>query len=420
MKYDVVVIGSGMSGLVAAAKAASRNKNTLVITKGQGALPLTSGCIDLLGYRLDDPRQMAANPYEEIGKLTAVKPKHPYAKTIEYLVESMDFLREVLESSGYVLSGTVCENRRVLTALGTERVSALLPPSMHISEPDKIKAIIAVGFKNYPDFFPQMFLDNLRKSSFPEADKIPLTMDLGIKEIIKTGYLSNLLEKETVLDRLIEELRTILAEHGFAAEESLGDHLLIVFPAVLGRGPDHSVWNKLRRSLGVQVIEVPGLPPSVPGQRLYKAMMSYLRRLGAEVRFNSQVIGFTSENNRITSVTVRDSSDLAYSIRTGSVVLASGSFMGGGLVAKKESVIEPIFDLPVVIPGRTEGDSHFLSLDGQRFLWAGVETDENLRPLSDIENLYAAGSILAHTNYAAEKNGLGVAIATGYKAGCLA
>lgn len=419
MTYDVVVIGSGMSGLIAAAKAVSGNKRTLVITKGQGVLPLTSGCIDLWGYQLDDSGQMAANPYEEICKLAAVNPEHPYARTIDILAESMDFLREVLESSGYILSGNIFRNQKVLTALGTERVSALVPPSMSISKADEIKTIIAIGFKNYPEFFPQMFLDNLQRSSFPDAVKIPLIIDLGIKEIIKTGYLSNLLEKDTILHKLDIEIRTMLAQYGFDMKESMNDSMLVVFPAVLGRSPDHGIWQKLRDSLGAQVIEVPGLPPSVPGQRLYKAMMGYLRRLGTEVRHNCQVVDFTAEYNRITSLTVKDSSDQDFPIPTKSVILASGSFIGGGLVAKKESVIEPLFNLPVTAPVRQGEESHFLSLDGQQFLWSGVETDENLRPLPGIENLYAVGSILSHYSYAAEKNGLGVAIATGYKAGCL-
>jgi len=59
MKYDVVIIGAGMAGLVAAARTASRGKKTLLIAKGEGVLPLTSGCIDFWGYQLDNPRKKA-------------------------------------------------------------------------------------------------------------------------------------------------------------------------------------------------------------------------------------------------------------------------------------------------------------------------------------------------------------------------
>jgi glycerol-3-phosphate dehydrogenase subunit B len=72
MKYDVVIIGSGMSGLVAAARAVTRGKSTIIITKGQGMLPLTTGCIDFWGYQLDNPKIPALNPYQEIQKLVAL------------------------------------------------------------------------------------------------------------------------------------------------------------------------------------------------------------------------------------------------------------------------------------------------------------------------------------------------------------
>jgi glycerol-3-phosphate dehydrogenase subunit B len=94
--------------------------------------------------------------------------------------------------------------------------------------------------------------------------------------------------------------------------------------------------------------------------------------------------------------------------------------MGGGLVAKKQSLVEPIFQLPVVNPVNQGEQARFLSPAGQVFLQAGLEVDGQLRPPDGFANLYAVGSLLAHSNYAAEKSGLGIALATGYKAGCLA
>lgn len=419
MKYEVVVIGSGMSGLMAAAKAVSRKKSTLVITKGQGALPLTSGCIDFWGYQLDNPNVSVTNPYEEIAKLARRKPEHPYAKVLDVIPESADFLKEILQSSGCMLAGSIYENQKVLTALGTERIAALIPPSMVIKEPQRVKRVLAVGFKNYPDFFPQMFLDNLHNTSFSDTEKIPLTIDLGIKETLRSNHLSLLLEREDVLAKVIDEIKERLGKQGVKIQER-DNRVLIVFPAVLGKSSDQAICQKLIQSLAAQVIEVPGLPPSIPGQRLHQALTVYLRQRGAEFRYNCEVTDFTAEKGRIASVVVQDSSHTDHIIEAGSIILATGSFMGGGLAAKKDSIIEPIFKLPVTNPIYQEEETHFLSLKGQAFLSAGLEVDGELRPLKDINNLYAVGSILAHSNYAAEKSGLGVALTTGYKAGSLA
>jgi glycerol-3-phosphate dehydrogenase subunit B len=421
MKYDVVVIGSGMSGLVAAAKAVSLRKTTLVITKGQGVLPLTTGCIDFWGFRLPNPAAVAANPFREIRELASAKPEHPYAKVLDTMAASVEFFQEIMQASHCLYQGSIQENQRVLTALGTERISALVPSSMVIRRPEKIETIIAVGFKNYPDFFPQMFLDNLKQTSLPPAaKKISLHLDLGIKATLRSGHLSTLLAREDVLREIIAQLRKELAANGIGLPASQEERLLVVFPAVLGREPAPAVWKRLTESLQAQVVEAPGLPPSIPGQRLHQALTTYGRRQGAEFCYNAAVTGFHAANGKVAALLVQDVSYATRTIEAGSVILATGSFMGGGLVAKKQSLVEPIFQLPVVNPVNQGEQARFLSPAGQVFLQAGLEVDGQLRPLDGFANLYAVGSLLAHSNYAAEKSGLGIALATGYKAGCLA
>ncbi|MFZ5752863.1 MAG: FAD-binding protein, partial [Bacillota bacterium] len=44
--YDVIVIGAGLAGLMAAAAAAELNKKVLVVAKGRGNLYSASGYID--------------------------------------------------------------------------------------------------------------------------------------------------------------------------------------------------------------------------------------------------------------------------------------------------------------------------------------------------------------------------------------
>jgi anaerobic glycerol-3-phosphate dehydrogenase len=118
----------------------------------------------------------------------------------------VEFFKEVIQSTGYALTGSLYDNQKVFTAMGTERISGLVPPSMFVQAMPEVEKIIAVGFKNYPDFFPQMFLDNLHETHFPEAVRVPITVDLGIKETIRSNHLSLLLEREDVLAQVVSQI----------------------------------------------------------------------------------------------------------------------------------------------------------------------------------------------------------------------
>jgi glycerol-3-phosphate dehydrogenase subunit B len=418
MKHDVVVIGIGMAGLIAAAKAASRGKKVLLVAKGQGTLPLTSGCIGFWGYRLANPRSIAENPYEEICQLVREKPEHPYGKVIDILLESVSFLQEVLSSAGYELYGSLKENQIVLTSLGTVHPAALVPKSLLIRKRESIRRVVAVGFKGYGDFYPQMFLDNLDSRLFPRVQKEARIIDLGIRANLKSNYLANLLSNQRILQRIIQELLVDIQQGNVPMTNSDREDTLFVLPAVLGENCSYTIWRTLTTALSAQVIEAPGLPPSIPGLRLQKALMRYLADQGVEIRANAQVSGYEERNGRVSFVKVLDGSQVEHRIEAKNFILATGSFWGGGLNARQDILEEPVFNLPVKREERLMSDM-FMSLDGQAFLSAGLEVSESLRPNPNWANLYCAGSILAYSNYAAEKSGLGLALATGYKTGSL-
>jgi len=104
------------------------------------------------------------------------------------------------------------------------------------------------------------------------------------------------------------------------------------------------------------------------------------------------------------------------------VILATGRFFGKGLKAQRHNVIEAVFGVPVIQPenrNNWHGDT-FFTAKGHPLNMAGVEVDIHLRPLSGgrvlYENLYAAGTILAHHDWMRMKCGAGLAISTAYKA----
>ena len=76
-------------------------------------------------------------------------------------------------------------------------------------------------------------------------------------------------------------------------------------PAMLGIRDPHGAWSDLEHRLGRPVFEIPTLPPSVPGMRLYEILRSALRarRRAARARRRGRVA--ERDGSRVTSVATR-------------------------------------------------------------------------------------------------------------------
>ncbi|GAV25370.1 anaerobic glycerol-3-phosphate dehydrogenase subunit B [Carboxydothermus islandicus] len=382
--YDLVVIGAGMSGLMAAGAGARRQKKVLVVAKGQGALSLSSGCIDF-------------NP-----GLLEREEGSPYFKVREVVEESFNFFKYLVKRCGLNYVGSPSEQTRIFTTLGTVKNSCLVPESMFLENPDSYERIIAVGFKGYFDFSPKMFLYYAKKSGiFPglkETEEV--YFEPGVRTV-NTTWLAQALTRGELKEKLIAFLKP------YARPKTL-----MVFPAVLGDLPEDRLFKEVEEVLGVKVVELPGGFPSVPGQRLHKALVSSLKEMGVNFLFNAEVIGYKKNLRQVTSIKIKESGGRVREISGKAFVLATGSFWGKGLRANTEEICEPIFQSKVYLPRNFAEDFNFLA--------SGIYTDEYLRPIKELENLYGAGSILANSNYLKNNSGLGLALATGYKAGLLA
>jgi len=105
------------------------------------------------------------------------------------------------------------------------------------------------------------------------------------------------------------------------------------------------------------------------------------------------------------------------------VLLTTGRFLGKGLTAERKGIRESLLDLPVLQPenrSRWHRES-FLDPKGHAINLAGLEVDNLFRPVGKAiqpvyENLFAAGSILAHQDWIRTKSGTGLAVATAFGA----
>jgi glycerol-3-phosphate dehydrogenase subunit B len=209
-----------------------------------------------------------------------------------------------------------------------------------------------------------------------------------------------------------------------AVRPHLGQAERIGFPAVLGMEEPLPAKQDLEAKLGRPVFEIAGLPPSVPGIRLFRILRDKIEQSGGYVYDGMRAVAATHENGRVTAV-YTEAAARQRRHRYDQFVLATGGILGGGIRANhKGEVCEAVFDLPVTAPASQLEwfKRDFLDREGHPIYRVGLTVNEhflpvdrNRRPLYD--NLFAAGTTLAHCEVIRERSFDGVALVTGYAVG---
>lgn len=411
--YDVVVVGIGLAGLAAGLAAADRGARTLVVGKGYGTTHFRAGTIDVLGFLSGGP---VSSPRAAVAELCVEHPGHPYALLRDQLEPGMRLIVSAAAESGLELMGGLDANTLVATAAGTLRPACLAQPSL-LAEWAGAR-VLAVGLGRYRDFDPDLVAAvlpaagaarDLRISARAVRVEVPQLRRRHLDGLT----LSRLFEQRSFRSQLAEEIRG-----------HLDDASVVAFPAVLGMDGAAEVHRAMVDELGRPVVELPTLPPSVPGIRLQHALETALRRRGADVQIGPGA-RIRREGRRATALEL-DAAAHPLRIPVRSIVLASGGLAGGGLeVDMTGRIVEPIAGLPVAGPSAAPGDwfrDTFLGQAGHAAQIAGLRVDDRMRPLDEsgevvCENLFAAGGLLAGAQRPVERSSDGIACASGYVAG---
>jgi glycerol-3-phosphate dehydrogenase subunit B len=410
MTSESVVIGAGLAGLVAALRLSEHGHHVVIVARGAGATHLAPATVDVLGYV---GNQRVDSPATSMAELVAQSPDHPYQRIALGQIEAaLTWFRERASDLGY--TGGLAENMLLSTAIGVARPSALVPRTMSGGDLRAGGRFVFVGLRGFKDFHPSLIADNLPYAHVPipvTARAVELALPADRLGDLGGRRLAERFDGSQYRDWLVSALRGKLEP-----DERVG------LPAVLGLRRAEETWRDLESRLDRQVFEVPTLPPSIPGMRLFDALTARLRAAGVRILFGTTAVGATAHDSRIEAVAVTNASRTV-SYPAQSVVLASGGFASGGLALDSRGATrETVFDLPVAgLPAA--GPIRFAPryFDDQPLAVSGVQVDDHLRPVDAdgkpvYANLHAAGAILAGAVPWKEKSGTGISLATGYAA----
>jgi glycerol-3-phosphate dehydrogenase subunit B len=410
---DLIVIGAGFAGMVAAARAAALGMKTLQFGSSS-PLFLTSGLMDFLGVYPLESKTALATPGEGLKKLEIQMPDHPYSKAgLNQIIESFDFVRQFLTSANLIYHSGEKENTSVLTAAGTFKPSFMVPETFLKGSTirQKNRKPLFVDFQGFREFSAKqtaaVIHEKYPNSENPGSKPLALTIELpGVRGNISPNRLAAMFEDIQFIEFIADKIKPFT-----------NDIDIIGLPAVCGIKDSLETIKLLEQMTETDCFEIPGLPPSIPGLRLKNAFEKKLAQNDVKAFNNSKIkfTGMQEDHMTFDALTENESTR----ILAKGAVLATGRFPGGGLHARRDSIHETVFGLPVRQP---EKRSEWHNLDffhpkGHSINTAGLETDERFRPLDQnktpmFENLYAAGSILAHNDWVRLKSGSGVSCVT--------
>ena len=374
-----------------------------VLAKGVGSTHLAPGTIDVLGYAPD----RVAEPGRGLADLASARPDHPYALLgAEAVGEALEwFAARVADGPlpGYRYVGGLERNHLLPTAVGALRPSALVPETMAAGERDELTSVCIVGTRVLRDFHASLCAANLERAGV-EARSVEARIEVDRADQNSLGLARRFDDaswRAAFAAQIAPQLR---------ADERVG------LPAMLGLRDPHAAWSDLEARLGRQVFEIPTLPPSVPGMRLFEVLRATLRGAGGRLVLGSEVVGADRAGGRIEAVRAHASGrDVRYIAPW--FVLATGGFASGGIALDSSWVTrESVFGLPLRgVPADDEPRFVREYLAEQPMARVGVAADADLRA-EGAENVLVAGAALSGAVPWREGSGEGIALTSGYRA----
>ncbi len=412
---DILVVGSGMAGLMAAIVASGQGKRVTLLSRGCGSLNIGSGCVDVLGYVNGQP--VEGQPLEALDSLPE---RHPYRLVSKKGVEeALKTLCAVSARHGAPLEAAANGNRRVPTILGTLKPTCLTLPSCRGELLETAASALVVSVEGLKDSHPALVTSQLRR--YPHLAAV--TWHEAHLENPIPGAHRNLSPLD--IARYVESPEgTAWLAAGLRKALRATPADVVLLPPVCGLS--NAAWEAVAAAVPVPLVEMPTLPPGVGGLRLYTALKSELQARDVDMVENALVTGAECDGKHCAAL-VAETACGRRRFAAKAFVMATGGFMGGGFLSSPGEARETVFGLPVLqadgslLPARPEDWSDQNIFGNHAFASAGVMVNAAMSPLRidgtpALNNVFFAGRSVGGYDFASEKSGNGVAVATAWRA----
>jgi glycerol-3-phosphate dehydrogenase len=418
-KFDVVVIGAGLAGLVSAWRLSKRGVSVCVVSVGWGAPYWHTGCVDLIGYSFNGKRKLIRSPLNYLDNISEAKTlsDHPYIKVDRNRIESVvNEFKHLCSENGYPFIGTADENVSVIGAIGVHRPTCLVPQTMAAGILRPEDKLIVVGFENYPDFYPKYIADNLIASGIDAQYKVIKISQYSPETNLTDRRLSQWFSKPEFRDFIVSEINSQIQKKSSSSPVKVG------LPAVLGSEASLETFNQVQQKIEAEIFEIPTLPPSIPGIRLSKLLAREVKKNGGQVFLGMKAVSYEGNDHRIHYLLTESAAGLI-SHKAETFILATGGILGGGIFKPYDQPLrEIVFNLPVKINQPITNNQKYDTTMRHPAFSAGILTNDQFQPIDEkdvplFNNLYCVGTELYGGDYIHERSFDGVGLVTGFSVG---
>ncbi len=410
---DVLVVGAGMAGLMAAVTAAKSGASVSVLSEGAGVISIGSGAVDFLGYV--NGKKITDNPFNHLSELGK---EHPYNIIgAENIKNAFASLIEISKANGYEIKmNEEGLNQTAVSIAGTTKPTYICSESNNASRILKAKKILFAGVEYLKDAQPALAVKQAKQYKVfadAEINSALLKSPFGkTHRTLNSLDLARYVDKKEGFNWLKSELKKAAA--GYDA---------VIIPPICGT-VNYTKHFKELQNFGFILVEAVSVPPGVGGYRLRNVLINEAKKLNVKFIENCNVQRAVIENGRCKSV-IALHNNIAGALETeytaDKFIIATGGVIGGGIISTPDKVYETIFNIPIDSPVSVEERSDKNVFGSHLFTKFGVKVNSKLQALDSkgsplYDNVFFAGNTLADYDFPTEKSGYGVACSTGYTA----